>query len=179
MRAVTVMVAGLVSLAVPAQAQVQMPDGSVNRAAMEKVRFLEGRWRGDAWWQRGPGDRTTATMVEKVERKLDGVALLIEGRGTAALSGGGERVVHHALAVLTWDEATKSYVMRSWIANGQAGDFPVTVTADAISWSRQTPGGTVRNTARFTATEWHEVGELSRDGKTWTPIMELKLRKEP
>src|SRR5215213_4080120 len=89
MRMMVAVLGGLVSLATPAHGQMQLPDGSANRAAMEKVRFIEGRWRGDAWWQRGPGERTMATMLETVERKLGGVAMLIEGRGTAAVPGGG------------------------------------------------------------------------------------------
>lgn len=26
---------------------------------------------------------------------------------------------------------------------------------------------------------WHEVGEFSRDGATWTQIMEMRLRRDP
>jgi hypothetical protein len=32
----------------------QPPDGSANRAAIERLAFLVGRWRGEAWMQRGP-----------------------------------------------------------------------------------------------------------------------------
>lgn len=142
---------------------------------MERLRFMEGTWRGQGWWQRGPAQRDTSSMVETVERKLGGVALLIEGRGVNAA----ERVVHNALAVLSYDAASQDYTMRSWITNGQVGDFVVTLNGTELSWTRPASGGRVRNTARYTATEWNEVGEFSRDGVTWMPIMEIRLRKQP
>jgi hypothetical protein len=48
-----------------------------------------------------------------------------------------------------------------------------------VVWTREVPGGRVRNTARYTSDEWHEVGEFSRDGTSWTQVMELRLRREP
>jgi hypothetical protein len=164
----------LILLGASAAAAQQMPDGSANRAAMEKVSFAEGRWTGQGWFQTGPGRRDTAVMVETVERKLDGSVFLIEGRGTV-----GQRVVHHALAILAYDPQKKSYTMRSWLANGVAGEFPVTVTDDTLQWFRDVPGGRIRNTARYSATEWIEVGEFSRDGTTWTTMMEIRLHKQP
>lgn len=47
-----------------------------------------------------------------------------------------------------------------------------------VSWTREVPGGRIRNTARYTADEWYEVGEFSRDGTTWTRVMEIRLRRE-
>ena len=69
--------------------------------------------------------------------------------------------------------------MSSHLANGLLGDFAVTLVDRGVSWWREVPGGTVRNTARFTADEWHEIGEFSRDGTTWPQIMEMRLRREP
>jgi hypothetical protein len=48
-----------------------------------------------------------------------------------------------------------------------------------VQWSREVPGGRIRNTALYTGDEWHEIGEFSRDGTTWTQIMELRLRRAP
>ena len=126
------------------------------------------------------GQRVQTVMTETVEPKLGGTVLLIEGLGQTPADGGGEpRVVHHALAILSFDPRTGGYQMRSHLANGLSGDFAVTLVEGGVSWSRTVPGGTVRKTARFTADEWHEVGEFSRDGATWTQVMELRLRREP
>jgi hypothetical protein len=160
--------------AVPARAQ--MPDGSANRAAIQRLSFMVGHWRGDAWMDRG-GQRMQTTMVETVEPRIDGTVLLVEGRGAMTVQGA-ERVVHHALGVLFYDVQTNSYTLKSWIGQGFTGDFAVTVGDNQVSWTREVPGGRVRNTARYTANEWHEVGEFSADGTTWQQVMEIRLRRE-
>jgi hypothetical protein len=170
-------VTGLVIGATPVEAQT--PDGSANRAAMARLSFMEGRWRGEGWMMRGPGDRVSAQMTETVELGVGGVVLVIEGRGTRAGAAGGDSVVvHDALGVLAYDAASNGYVMRSWIASGQWGDFPVTLIEGGVSWSREVPGGRVRYTAHIGNGEWHEVGEFSRDGTTWMPILDIRLRRE-
>lgn len=73
-----------------ARAQAQMPDGSASRAAMQRLSFMVGRWRGDSWMQRGPGQRDTPAMTETVELKVEGTVLLIEGIGVVPAAGGGE-----------------------------------------------------------------------------------------
>lgn len=157
----------------------QAPDGSVNRAAIDKLDFMVGTWRGQAWMQRGP-TRVQTTMSETVERGLDGVVLQVEGVGTVADSGSGaSRTVHHALAVVSFDSPTGAYGMRSYIASGQHGDFILTLIPGGVSWTREVPGGRIRNTAHIANGEWHEIGEFSRDGATWTQIMEMRLRREP
>lgn len=157
----------------------QMPDGSSHRAAIGKLDFMVGRWTGEAWMQRG-SERVQTEMTETVERKLDGVVLQVEGRGVIpAAAGGAPRVVHHAFAVISFDAQSGAYGLRSYLASGLFGDFALTLIPGGVTWSRDVPGGRVRNTARIANDEWHEVGEFSRDGVTWTPIMELRLRRQP
>lgn len=157
----------------------QMPDGSANRAAIERLAFMVGRWRGEAWMQRGP-ERVQTIMTETVEAKLGGTVLQVEGQGIATGSGGAApRVVHHALAVVSFDAQTSAYGLRSYVASGQFGDFVLTLAPGGVSWSREVPGGRIRNTAQIANGEWREVGEFSRDGTTWTQIMEMRLRRDP
>ena len=169
-------VLALLCFVVPAL-RAQMPDGSAHRAAMEKLGFMVGRWRGEAWMQRGP-ERVRATMTETVERKLEGVVFLVEGIGLLA-GDPDQRVVHHALAVVTFDPQAGTYGLRSYIASGQFGDFALTLIPGGVMWTREVPGGRVRNTALIGNGEWNEVGEFSRDGTTWVQIMDIKLRKDP
>lgn len=159
-------------------ALAQMPDGSASRAAMDRLGFMVGVWRGEAWMQRGQ-ERVQTTMTETVERKLGGVVFQVEGIGVlAAADSAQRRVVHHALGVISFDPQSGNYGLRSYIASGQSGDFAVTLLPDGVSWSREVPGGRIRNTARFAGGVWHEVGEFSRDGTTWVPIMEMRLKKQ-
>jgi hypothetical protein len=178
MRSILVLAGVSLSLSV-AVVNAQMPDGSSNRAAIGKLEFMIGRWTGEAWMQRGP-ERVQTTMTETVERKLDGVVLQVEGRGVIPATGGGEgRVVHHAFAVISFDAQAGAYGLRSYLATGLFGDFALTPIPGGVTWSREVPGGRVRNTAHIANGEWHEVGEFSRDGVSWTQIMEIRLRRQP
>jgi hypothetical protein len=155
----------------------QAPDPAPNRAAIERLKFMEGTWRGSAWMMRG-SERTQTEMVEIVERKLGGTVLLVQGQGSVIDSAtGARRTVHDALGVISFDPRG-GYVMRSYIGSGQFGDFAVTLVDGGVSWTREVAGGRIRNTAKYTADEWHEVGEFSRDGTTWTQVMEIRLRRE-
>jgi hypothetical protein len=118
-------------------------------------------------------------MSETVERRLDGAVLLVEGRGTVQVPGGEERIVHHALGVVSFDPQSGAYSLRSYLGTGQSGEFALTLGESSVQWSREVPGGRIRNTARYTTSEWHEIGEFSRDGTSWTQVMELKLRRVP
>ncbi|HEV8598985.1 MAG TPA: hypothetical protein VGQ69_06465 [Gemmatimonadales bacterium] len=159
--------------------EAQTPDGAANRTAIDRLEFMVGRWRGEAWMQRGPGERVQTTMTETVERKLNGVVLQVEGLGVIPAAGSSEsRVVHHALAIVSFDPQSAAFAMRAYLVNGQAGDFSLTLIPGGVSWSREVSGGRIRNTAHIGNGEWHEVGEFSRDGVTWTQIMEIRLRRE-
>ena len=177
MRSNALVVALACALAAPV-VLAQAPDPAATQAGIARLDFMVGRWRGEAWQQRGP-ERVQTQMTEVVERKLNGAVLGVEGRGTVAVPGGQERVVHHALGVISFDARTGTYSLRSYLSTGQFGDFVLTLIDGGVTWSREVPGGRVRNTARYTANEWHEIGEFSRDGTTWTQVMEIRLKREP
>lgn len=156
----------------------QTPDHGAAQSAMARLDFMVGRWRGEAWQLRG-SERVQTQMVETVDRKLGGVVLLVEGRGTVENPGGEDRVVHHALGVMSFDPGGGNYTLRSYLATGQSGDFALTLVDGGVTWTRAVPGGNIRNTARFTTDEWHEIGEFSSDGATWRQVMELRLHRDP
>ena len=165
------------ALATPVGLAAQAPDPAAAQAGIARLDFMVGRWSGQAWQQRG-SERVQTQMLEVVERKLGGAVLMVEGRGTIPVPGAEDRVVHHALGVISFDPPTRSYTLRSYLASGQSGDFVLTLSEGGVSWTREVQGGRVRNTARYTGDEWHEVGEFSRDGINWTQVMELRLRRE-
>jgi len=166
-----------VVLGMAARLAAQHPEPSAAHVAeMKKLDFLAGEWKGAGWMQM-PGGRSEFSQTEVVQKKLHGVALVIEGRGTSKESG---RVVHDALAMVTWDEPSKEYRFQSWLFNRPAGgDFRGRVLGEnTFQWSMQPPGMTIRYTIRLNEKkQWHEVGEMSRDGQSWQKIFEMTLDK--
>ena len=73
------------------------------KTAMQKLDKMIGRWSGEGWIQQGP-KREEFTGAENVQRKLDGLALLIEGRFTDKKDS--SRVIHETLAVLNYNPKT-------------------------------------------------------------------------
>ena len=167
----------LAVLSIGGAVAAQAPDSAAAQAALARLEFMVGRWQGEAWQLRG-SERVRTQMVETVERKLGGAVLLVEGRGTVPVPGGEARVVHHALGVISFDATTGKYRLRSYLSTGQSGDFDLTLIDGGVSWTREVPGGRIRNTARFTANEWHETGEFSTDGTTWRQVMEFRLQRQ-
>jgi hypothetical protein len=65
----------------PMDAQSQM--GSTQRAAIDKLAWIEGEWRGDAWMMTGPNERHAADQTERIYRAAGGTVLVIHGLGKA------------------------------------------------------------------------------------------------
>lgn len=160
-------------LALPAAAE---PASEPARAEMAKLSRLAGTWKGSGW-RAGREGRATFDSEEVVEARLDGRALLIEGRHFAT---GSRESVHHALAILSWDEAAGEYRMLSALASGRTGSFSGKLDAGRFVWGVQPANGPW---SRFTLDlgdpdRWVEVGELSRDGgRTWTKFLEMTLAR--
>lgn len=142
--------------------------------AISKLSFLEGTWIGSATMRRGPGEPAAMTSRETVSSKLGGRVLLIEG---VHHSGSPERLVHHALGVVSYDATTGGYRMRSYLATGQDGEYPGEIKDGAFVWGMETPNGKIRYTIRVVDGQWKEIGEIERGG-TWMPFFEMTLRKE-
>ena len=150
-------------------------------AEMRKLDFLLGDWTGDAWIQMGPGKPEFVVQHEKVTSKVGGKAFLIEGLGRKKLENGtvGD-VVHETIALITWDEAKKTYRFNAHVADKPSVDTTIDLTApNTAVWGFDTPqGGKVRYTIRLTEKgEWNEVGEFTRDGAKWIRFFEMTLRK--
>ena len=145
--------------------------------AMSRLAFLEGRWEGQGWHQARPdAERRHFTQAEDIQRKLDGQLLIIEGRGHAADDP--ERVVHQALAVVSYDTAGARY---RWAAFSRGGhlDTDLSVHSTGIEWSAQlAPDTLMRYRASIIGDHWNETAQLSTDhGTTWTTTLEMHLRK--
>ena len=150
----------------------QEPNGAdLKKAEMKKLEKMAGQWKGSGWIQQGP-KRETFTGVENVQKKVDGLAVLVEGK----FSNPEGKVIHETLAVLSYDDALKNYRFATYLANGITGVQDFRVVGDHYEWGFQIPNaGTVRYTIKIDTDTWSEIGEFSRDGKSWFKNFEMKL----
>ncbi len=149
-------------------------------AEMKKLDFLVGQWSGDGWIEIGRGQRRTFTINENVQRKVDGLVLLIEGLGKSKIPGQPDEViVHNAFAVLSYDLKAKLFRWRAFRATGDAIDTEARVTGKILVWEfKDDRAGNIRFTITLTEKgQWFEIGEYSRDGTTWQKFFEMTLRR--
>ena len=148
---------------------------------MRNLDFLLGDWTGEAWIQMGPGKPQTVIQNEKVTSKVGGKAFLVEGLGREKLADGAiGKVVHETIALITWDDAKKTYRFNAHVADKPSVDTSIDLTApNTAVWGFDTPQGKVRYTIRLTDKgEWNEIGEFSRDGAKWMKFFEMTLTKK-
>lgn len=160
--------------ALPAKAQAPSPAMQIEE--MKKAGFLVGEWRGEGWILLGQNQRETFKQSEVVQSKLSGLTMVIEGLGKS--NDGKERIVHNALAVISYDAEKKSYRFSAYQANGQAIDAEAKVSNNTLEWGFKTQRGTTRFIITLTEKgEWHEVGDITMDGKNWFKFFEMTLQR--
>ena len=147
------------------------------RAAMARLSFMTGAWKGDAWMQTGPGPRFEMTQTEAVAARLDGLVLTIEGEGR--LKNEPDQIVHLAFATITYDVDAKNYRVQAVRKDGKSVDAIGAFAEDgAFVWGFDMMGGSVRYNIRHTdADEWLEIGEFSMDGTEWRQFFEMRLNR--
>lgn len=155
----------------------QQPDfgAEMQRTELKKLEAMVGNWEGSGWIQQGK-NKETFSGTEAVQRKLDGLAFLVEGK----FSNPEGKVIHQTLAVISYDTKQKIYRFRTYLANGSTdGDQTIKLLPDGWEWGFDVPGGTLKYTIKPTDTTWSEIGEFSRDGgKTWLKFFEMNLKKK-
>lgn len=162
----------------PAGAAPTEDVAAAHREAIQRLAFMVGDWQGEGWIDRG-GQRLEFRGGERVQRKLDGLALLVEGNFTSRPPGADREVpVHQTLGVIAWDERSRSYRLSTWLASGATGNHELELLESGWRWGLDVPNGTVRYTATFMPDgEWVEVGEFSPDDRNWHKFFEMRLRK--
>jgi hypothetical protein len=150
----------------------QEPSAELQRAEVKKLDSMVGQWKGAGWIQQG-AKRETFTGTETVQRKIDGLALLVEGSFTNPEG----KVIHETLAVLAFDPQAKGYRFRTYLATGRSGEHDLKIIPDAYEWGFSFTGGEARYTIKTANDVWFEIGEFSKDGKNWVKFFEMKLDK--
>jgi len=168
----------LVLSSVSLGAQPPAPTEELNR--MKALDYMVGEWKGTGWIEQGR-PRETFAGTELIQKKLNGLALLVEGKFTGRPPGQDhDVVVHETLAVISYDRRGSKYNFRTYLANGMTGDHDFAVLEKGWQWGLQFPGGRMRYTMTLQgADRWVEVGELSQDGTTWRKFFEMTLQRAP
>lgn len=158
-------------------AQANEAEIGTKRAEMKKLDELIGQWKGPGWIERGK-ERENFVGTETVQKKLDGLALLVEGRFTAKVPPKNEeKVIHETLAVLSYNSKTKIYDFNTFLANGITGQHEFKAAESGWIWGFQFPQGSIRYFIKIENDTWMETGEISMDGKTWRKFFEMNLQK--
>jgi hypothetical protein len=164
---------------------IQNADAQPESATKEKMKVFAGwagKWKGEGSMQMGPGEPKKSNVEEKIESKLDGTVYLVEGVGKAMNpETKQEVVVHHALALLSYDQATSQYKFRTHLKDGKSADAWFNVTGEnTFQWGFDIPNrGKTRYSIKIDpkAKTWNEIGEYSADGNTWNKFFEMNLTK--
>ncbi|MEW6207810.1 MAG: hypothetical protein AB1631_05545 [Acidobacteriota bacterium] len=168
----SIVIVGLSTLVASAQTS--------SSADMKKLDFMIGEWKGGGWMEYTPGRKELFRGTETVVSKLDGAVIQVEGLHYAKRPGSDkETVIHNALGILSYDEQLKLYNFHAWLANGRYTKAEVKLIDKGWQWGYADPrGATVRFTIRITEKgDWHEIGEVSLDGKTWRQFFEMNMQR--
>lgn len=144
-----------------------------NKAAqteVQKLAFLVGDWSGSGWMMGQDRVKHTFDQTEKILFKLDSTAILIEGRGKSQ-----GKIVHDALAIITFQGESDRYDFQSFLPSGQKGTFRSELKDGVFYWY---PAESVRYIIQLNDKgQWVEIGEF-KQGENWYPFFEMTLDKK-
>ena len=143
---------------------------STSQKEVGKLAFIVGNWEGEGWRMERDGKKHTFTQSEKIQFKLDGTAVLIEGLGKDK-----DQVIHNALAIITYNKAEKNYSFKSFLSSGLGGSFKAELLDDKLYWY---PNESIRYIISLNDSgQWYETGEMNRQGN-WFQFFEMTLDKK-
>lgn len=153
---------------------VQAQNARISKDEMKKLSNWVGEWKGEGWqMDQQTRQRQPFSVEEKVESRLDGLALIVEGKGTH-----NGKLGHHAMAMIYYNVDKGQYDFHSVVMQEQStmakGEFN---EKGEFIWGFDVPQGQVRYTLKIEGDTWTESGAFSMDGNTWYPTMEMKLTR--
>jgi hypothetical protein len=160
-------------------ASAQEPTAT-QKAEMSKLNFLVGNWKGEGWIVSPDGQRRTFRQTERIQSKLGGTAILIEGEGKSRVGDKGEEVtMFQSLAIINYDDRGKRYRFVSQTNQGYYMESEARVIEGGMEWGFRLPqGGRIRYTIKLTEKgEWFEIGEMTPDEKNWRKFHEMTLQR--
>ncbi len=145
---------------------------AAQQKAMEELPAIDGVWRGPAWILLPSGEKHSLIQTERVGPMLNGSVKVMEGRGYEADGSVG----FNAFGTISYDPGTGAYALHAY-AQGNVGDFPLTITSDGYAWEIPAGPMTIRYTAVLTDTTWQEVGERVAPGGETVRFFEMTLTR--
>lgn len=145
-------------------------------AALDRLSYWEGSWKGRGWTSTENGVMKY-DQYERIERKLSGELLVVEGKGTTRNKPA--EVLFRAFATLRYDTETDTYLWRAMSAGSEV-EVPFEVTDDGWAWELPLGGpAKMRYESSFRGSRWHETGEFTPDGgSTWVPSLDMTVIRE-
>ena len=148
-------------------------ESTTAKEEMKKLDFLVGNWSGSGWVRMGPGEPQPFSSTELVQQRIDGRALVVEGRHTSPEGA----LVHHALGVISWDPEIAKYRFQTYVADRSAGSYIAWFEGDALIWEMDAGERRMRYTITLDEKgRWHETGSITIEGKSY-PFFEMTLEK--
>jgi hypothetical protein len=145
---------------------------AAQREAMIPLAYMDGVWRGPAWVILPSGEKQTITQTERIGPFLDGAVKVIEGRGYAPDG----KVSFNAFGTISYNPGTRTYTLHSY-AQGNVGDFVLSLTADGYVWEIPAGPMTIRYTAVVRNGSWREVGDQVMPGRAPVRFFEMNLKR--
>ena len=142
-------------------------------AEMKKLDWLVGQWEGEAVFQMGPDQKATVAQSERIEKRVGGTVLVIEGQGK--MEG---RVVHDAFAIVTWDPIAKKHLVSAYLADGRSVVADAKASEGRLEWGFDTSEGSMGYVIeRADDGGWIETGYRNRPGGSPAKFLEMTLKK--
>lgn len=147
-------------------------DLTPERAAMEKLSYMVGHWRGESQLNPG-GDGPSARAAEEVSLRMNGTLLVIEGYSE---SESDPQDASESLALVWFDSATSEYRMAAFV-DGRVIYPDVERQDEGLTWHAEVDGVQIRQRLTFDGDRWEQAGEISRDGESWEPFFRMNLER--
>ena len=142
---------------------------SLSKSKIVDLGFMVGNWKGNGWMM-GQEGKSEFEQTENIQFKLDSTAILIEGVGRT-----NGKIVHNALAILTYNKINENYSFRSYLQNGQNAEFKGELIDNKFYWY---PNEKVRYIIWLNDNgQWYEKGEYKREDN-WNQFFEMILDLE-
>ena len=165
----------MIAAAVPVSGVAQESDAAglmaSEQAAIARLAWMNGEWRGPAVTQTANGEHRV-TQTERIGDLLDGTVKLVEGR---AFNPDGSKGFN-AFGVISFDPAQQAYTFRAH-TQGQAGSFVLTPTGSGYVWEIPAGPMVIRYTATFADGTWTEIGERLLPSRDPVRFFEMRLRR--
>lgn len=146
------------------------------RAAMNKLSFLVGKWAGEVRIYRKPDEPLVLDQTEDAQFKLDGWVLQIEGIGRT--KAGGQPVLQ-ALGMISFDDERSVYRMRAF-NDGRFLETDVTLLDDGRSLRWGFSVGEIKMASLLRINdrgEWTELHEIAIGVQPPRKFMELAVTR--